>query len=64
MLEFLVIAAAIIIISVLVIHYCCREDIPPKAQLICDVWKLVEHDEKRLKTDTARTHVVHYSYPG
>ncbi len=64
MLGFLVITAAVIIITVFVSHFYGKKDIPPKAHLVCDVWKVVEKNEEKLNTDSARIHVVHCSYPG
>ena len=64
MLGFLVMTAAVIITTVFVSHFYRKKDIAPKAQLVCDVWKVVEKNEEKLNTNSARIHVVHYSYPG
>ena len=47
--EILTLPAAMIVVFFFVHHHFRRRDLPPKARLICDVWKEVEMDDKEGK---------------
>ena len=58
MFEMLILIVAIHCVGALVYFHATARNLPPKAQLVCDIWKTVEKNSE----DTTEKRATNYTY--